>query len=142
MESQIEPHLKIVFFDGVCHLCNGFVDFAIQNGTVRNSPEKTLVFAPLQGTTAAKYLKPEEQKALSTVLVWSGGKTLQKSTGVIAVLKELRTPWPWIAKLMELIPAKLRDLVYDWVARNRYAWFGQRDSCRLPLPEEKNQLWP
>jgi predicted DCC family thiol-disulfide oxidoreductase YuxK len=138
LKSQIEPRLKIVFFDGICHLCNGFVDFAIQNGTDRNA----LVYAPLQGETAKKYLTIDEQNALSSVLVWSEGKTLHKSSAVISILKDLKSPWPFFATLMGTFPESLRNSVYDFVAKNRYSWFGRRDSCRLPKPEEKNKLWP
>jgi predicted DCC family thiol-disulfide oxidoreductase YuxK len=138
LKSQIEPRLKIVFFDGVCHLCNGFVDFAIQNGTVENAQ----VFAPLQGETAKKYLSLEEQNALSSVLVWSEGKVLRKSSAVIAVLRDLRGPWPFLGAVMSLLPEFFRNWVYDIVAQNRYAWFGKRESCRLPKPEERKQLWP
>jgi len=138
LKSQIEPHHKIVFFDGICHLCNGFVDFAIQNGTAKTS----LIFAPLQGSTAQKYLKPEDQKALSSVIFWSNGKTYRQSAAVLEVFKLLKFPWPWIARVLQIIPSRIRDVIYNWVARNRYRWFGQRESCRLPKPEEKSQLWP
>ena len=137
-KSQIDPRLKIVFFDGICHLCNGFVDFAIQNGT----PGNLLVFAPLQGTTAQKYLSVEEQKALSSVLFFSDGKIHRRSDAILMSLKYLKFPWPLLARLGRLVPAPIRDALYEWVAKNRYKWFGQADSCRIPKPEEKNQLWP
>jgi predicted DCC family thiol-disulfide oxidoreductase YuxK len=137
-KSQIDPNLKIVFFDGVCHLCNGFVDFAIQNET----EPRTLVFAPLQGTTAQNYLSLEDRKALSSVLLFKQSQVLHRSDAILAILRDLRFPWPWLATVAEFVPRKFRDLVYDWIAKNRYAWFGQRDLCRLPKPEEKNQLWP
>jgi len=138
LKSQIEPHHKIVFFDGICHLCNSFVDFAIQNGTSKTS----LVFAPLQGPTAQKYLKPEDQNALSSVIFLSDGKTYRHSEAVLEIFKHLKFPWPWIATVLQIIPSGIRDVIYNWVARNRYRWFGQRESCRLPKPEEKSQLWP
>lgn len=137
-QSQIDPHLKIVFFDGVCHLCNGFVDFAIQNGTASNP----LKFAPLQGTTAAQYLSDEEQKALSSVLLWKEGQILRHSEAVLQILKYLKFPWPLIAGIARWVPKPVRDRIYHWISRNRYAWFGQKDSCRLPLPHETKQLWP
>lgn len=137
-KSQIDSHLKIVFFDGVCHLCNGFVDFAIQNETA----PKSLIFAPLQGHTAQKFLSSEQQKSLSTVLFYQDGKILQKSEAILDIAKHLKFPWPVLSAMARVIPAQIRDRIYDWVAKNRYAWFGTRDSCRLPTPEEKNQLWP
>jgi predicted DCC family thiol-disulfide oxidoreductase YuxK len=137
-KSQIDVKLKIVFFDGICHLCDGFVDFTIQNET---SPRQ-LIFAPLQGTTAQIYLSPEERNSLASVIFYQQGQVLHRSDAVLAILRYLRFPWPLIAGMARLIPRSLRDLIYSWIAKNRYAWFGQRDACRLPGPEEKTQLWP
>ncbi len=137
-ESQIDSLHKIVFFDGICHLCNGFVDFVIQNGTAKNP----LNFAPLQGTTAQKYLTTSDQKTVSSVIFLHDGKIERKSEAVISILKCLRYPWPLLAMLIQLIPSGFRNVIYDWVAKNRYRWFGQRESCRLALPHEKSQLLP
>jgi predicted DCC family thiol-disulfide oxidoreductase YuxK len=138
LESQINSLHKIVFFDGICHLCNGFVDFVIQNETAENP----LVFAPLQGTTAQQYLSPEDRKTVSSVIFLLEGRIERKSKAVISILKCLRFPWPLVAMLLQLIPSPLRNLVYDWVAKNRYFWFGQRETCRLPLPDEMSKLLP
>ncbi|MGZ5280187.1 MAG: thiol-disulfide oxidoreductase DCC family protein [Pseudobdellovibrionaceae bacterium] len=138
LKSQIDPHHKIVFFDGICHLCNGFVNFAIQNGTSKT----LLVFAPLQGTTAEQLLSPEDRKALSSVIFLNDGKTFRHSEAVLEIMKFLKFPWPLLAVIFQIIPSDFRNVIYNWVARNRYRWFGQRESCRLPEPQEKSQLWP
>lgn len=137
-ENKKTPSQKIVFFDGICHLCNGFVDFVIQNETLPGS----LVFAPLQGETAAKILPEADRKNMDSVLVWSEGRILRESEAVLFVLLQLKSPWNWIPVFTRWIPASLRDFIYRFVARNRYKWFGVRDQCRLPLPHEKAQLWP
>ena len=125
----------IVFFDGVCHLCNQFVDFA-----VRQDSRKILRFAPLQGKTAAQLVRASDRENLSSVLVAKDGKILTKSTAVLHVLVSLGGLWAVGGRLGLLIPSWGRDLIYDWVAKLRYQWFGRRETCRLPTAEEKSFL--
>jgi predicted DCC family thiol-disulfide oxidoreductase YuxK len=126
----------IVFFDGICHLCNGFVDSVI----IRDK-EKKLNFAPLQGETALTRLSANEISDLNSVILWIDGKTYSKSTAILHILSIAIWPYKfWLAGL--LIPAFLRNWIYDWVAKNRYLWFGRREICRLPTPEERDRLLP
>lgn len=128
----------VLFFDGVCHLCNGVVDWVIQNET-----KHTIVFAPLQGTTAAAKLSSEDRKNLETlILVTEKGEILKRSDAVIFILSRTSGLGFALGFFLKLIPRFLRDAAYKFVAKNRYAWFGQRDSCRLPTPEEKGLLLP
>jgi predicted DCC family thiol-disulfide oxidoreductase YuxK len=128
----------IIFFDGVCHLCNGFVDFALQN---EKTPGK-LIFAPLQGSTAQDYLSQKDRSELSSILLWEEGQIYRESEAVLRIAVQLKAPWNWLAKIARWIPRLIRDSLYHFVARNRYAWFGQSPTCRIPLPEERKQLWP
>lgn len=132
-----KPH-KIVFFDGICHLCNGFVDFSIQNETTQNQ----LAFAPLQGETAAKLLSTEDRANLNTVVFYDEGEVYRESTAVLRIFQNLKSPWRALGTLGFAVPKMIRDWIYRAVARNRYRWFGERDTCRLPLPHEKSQLLP
>jgi len=125
----------VVFFDGVCHLCNGFVDWV-----VARDPEQRILFAPLQGATAEKTLTKDQRQGLSSVLVLSQNEIFEKSSAVLLVFEQL-PGYRW-TRVFKLIPPFLRDLVYDWVARNRYAWFGKSETCRLPTPNEKSALLP
>lgn len=125
----------LVFFDGVCHLCNGFVDFVL-----RHDSSLRIQFAPLQGETAARFLGPDQRQALSTVFVRSGDVLLEKSDAILKVLGELPR-WRW-TRVFRAVPRPLRDLIYDLVARRRYAWFGERETCRLPTPAERSRLFP
>jgi predicted DCC family thiol-disulfide oxidoreductase YuxK len=129
---------QIVFFDGVCHLCNGFTDFAIQNET----PPKKLFFAPLQGSTAQNILPEKDRMEIQSLLYWDGKDLHKESEAVLKVFSQLRFPWNFLAQMAKALPIDFRNSIYRWVARNRYAWFGQRESCRLPLPTEKSQLLP
>lgn len=132
MQSQ-KP---IIFFDGVCHLCNGFVDAMIQR-----DPKARIQFAPLQGDTAAKALTADERALLDSVILLTEGRKYHRSEAVLRSLVLLGGTYK-IFQLGFLIPGFLRDKIYAWVAKNRYAWFGERDFCRLPLPEERDRLLP
>ncbi|WP_415063822.1 thiol-disulfide oxidoreductase DCC family protein [Bdellovibrio sp.] len=127
---------NVVFFDGVCHLCNGFVDAVISR-----DKSHVFLFAPLQGTTAAQLLSNEDRTKLDTVIYFEAGKTYYRSAAILKVLSRLGGGYKLFAAAT-LIPAPLRDVFYNFVAKNRYSWFGKRDLCRLPTPEERSYLLP
>ena len=133
----MSPQKSIVFFDGVCHLCNGFVDRII------TADHKHLFqFAPLQGETALQLLTPAEREVLTTVILLEDNQVkYKKSAAVLRILTRLGGPY-LLFNLGYLIPPALRDALYAWVAKNRYSWFGERDFCRLPTPEERGRLLP
>ncbi|AHI06153.1 hypothetical protein BDW_08265 [Bdellovibrio bacteriovorus W] len=134
MEKVEQKMRKIIFFDGVCHLCNHFVDSVISKDS-----QHQFSFAPLQGNTAKELLSPEDQSRLESVVLWVNGKTYYKSAAVIQILSGLGGPYKLFA-VGKVIPRILRDPLYDIVAKNRYAWFGERNSCRLPEPHERQYL--
>jgi predicted DCC family thiol-disulfide oxidoreductase YuxK len=78
--------------------------------------------------------QPVRPLDLGTVLYVRNGKVLERSTAVLHILKDLGGPWGLLYGFI-IVPPFLRDAVYRWVARNRYAWFGRRESCMLPTPE-------
>lgn len=121
----------ILFFDGVCGLCNGLVDWLLPRDHHRQ-----LKFATLQGVTAKALLPPENITDLDTVVVWYRGKVLLRSDAILACLTQLGGSWRMVA-VFRIIPAFIRDAIYDLIARNRYRWFGQRLTCRMPLPGER-----
>lgn len=128
---------RILFFDGVCNLCNDSVDFL-----VRHDSDARIKFAPLQGSTAAQRLKlPVDltTEGLSTVVYWEDGRTWIRSSAALRVIAALGGPWA-VARLFLIIPAPIRDAVYAYVARNRYQWFGKRVTCRLPTAEERSRF--
>ncbi|WP_066834038.1 thiol-disulfide oxidoreductase DCC family protein [Rufibacter ruber] len=120
-----------VLFDGVCNLCNGFVQFVINH-----DPEGKFTFASLQSETGLQTLRahgfPTQQ--FSTVLLLENGELYSRSTAALRILRGLRGGWSWLYGFI-LVPRFLRDPLYDWVSRNRYRWFGQQESCMLPTPE-------
>lgn len=125
---------RIVYFDGVCNLCNGFVNILI-----KLDKKQTLFFAPLQGVTAQKssldftQLPPSEQ---SIYYIDSNGILFHKSNAVIQILNDL-FGMKFFIKTIKLIPLKLRDKMYEIVASNRYRVFGQKSTCRIPTKTER-----
>jgi len=121
----------VIYFDGYCGLCNGFVDFVLARDRARR-----FRFAPLQGTTArARFGDPGDVDP-TTILLEEAGAVFERSTAALRIITALGGFWR-LAGLLRLVPRFIRDAVYDWIARNRYGWFGKRDSCRLPSPEER-----
>ncbi len=120
----------IILFDGVCNLCNGFVQFVI-----RNDKSKKFKFGSLQSASAQHLLtKYDITNELKTVILISGGKVYYKSTAALKILKQLNFPLP-ILYFLILVPKFIRDYFYDIISRNRYKWFGQKDTCMIPTPE-------
>ncbi len=128
--------MNVIYFDGHCNLCNRFVDYLI-----RRDEHHKLRFAPLQGTTSAARVPQEHRERLGTIVFEHEGKFYIRSTAAILILAELGGIYA-LAKILLMIPKFLRDLVYRYIAKNRYLWFGRRDTCRLPLPAEKLQFLP
>lgn len=137
MGSVDEIDHPIVFFDGVCNLCNGAVNFIIDN-----EKQPTLRFAALQSEFAnrnlsLKGLNLEEMDSI--VLLESNGEVYIKSKAAVKISKYLRRPLSFLY-ILRFIPSIISDAVYDLIARNRYSWFGKSEQCRIPTPELKNRF--
>ncbi len=130
------PIKPIIFFDGVCNLCNQSVLFVI-----KRDQKAKFNFAPLQSAYAQHHLNDLDStaKELNTIVLLKNGKVYKRSRAVLEIALGLSAPWPLLFALM-VIPAPLRDLAYDWVARNRYRWFGKKDECMIPTPQLKSRF--
>jgi predicted DCC family thiol-disulfide oxidoreductase YuxK len=129
------PSPSIVFFDGVCGLCNGFVD-----ALLRLDRRRRLRFAPLQGETARGRLAAPYREGLGAVVLLDECGISERSEAVLRILSRLGQPWRTLACLGRVIPRRWRDRLYDAIAARRYRWFGQRDTCRVPTPQEREQF--
>lgn len=131
MTSAVPDNL--ILFDGVCNLCNGFVQFVI-----RNDQSGKYRFAALQSAEAEAIFKTlgHEYTIPKTVILVKDGRIYQKSEAALRIAKGLDFPWPMFYGFM-MVPTFLRDWVYDFVASRRYSWFGKRDVCMIPTPELK-----
>lgn len=135
-ENQASFIRSIVLFDGVCNLCNGTVNFIIDR-----DPKGRFVFAALQSQAGIELQKKHNlpPEALDSVLLIEGDRVWQRSGAALRIAGRLRWPWPFFA-IGLIIPAFLRDLVYNFIARRRYRWFGKEDTCRLPTPELRSRF--
>jgi predicted DCC family thiol-disulfide oxidoreductase YuxK len=126
---------SVLLFDGVCTLCNGFVQFVI-----RRDPAGRFQFAPLQTGAAHRLLATHGSHPLpdSLVLV-ERDRVFTRSVAALRVARGLRFPWP-LAYVLIAVPRPLRDWAYDIVARHRYRWFGRRDVCMVPTPELQSRF--
>lgn len=130
--TESAEDLHVVFYDGVCGLCDRTVQFLL-----RIDRQRILSFAPLQGTTAARLTAHDSRfdDARTILFVEDYGTARERvsvrSTAVLRILARLGGLWRAVSWL-RVIPRPLRDLAYRIVARYRYRWFGRFDSCRLP----------
>lgn len=139
MKPVPEPADKthfVVLFDGVCNLCH----FAVQFILARD-PADRFRFASLQSDEGQAYLKEANLPLdLSTVvLIEPDGRAGVRSTAALRIMRRLHRAWPLMAVFM-VVPPCIRDAVYNWVVRNRYRWFGQKDSCPLPDPAQAHRF--
>lgn len=136
----------IVYYDGLCALCDGFVRFIVARDRLGRYR-----FAPLQGETARIRLGDgvlleglrtvvlEEAPALRPAGQADGLRV--KSDAAIAILAGLGRGWGMV-RVLRIVPRLLRDWVYDLIARYRYRWFGRLPACRIPGPDERERFLP
>lgn len=127
---NISQFNHLVLFDGVCNLCNGFVQFLI-----RQDKRDQLTFGSLQGSIAQQLLAQNGiNNYLSSIVYIRNGKLYQRSSAALSILKDVGGWW-WLTQIFWIVPRPIRDMFYNWVGRNRYRWFGKRQSCMVPSPE-------
>ncbi|HYD48625.1 MAG TPA: DCC1-like thiol-disulfide oxidoreductase family protein [Terriglobales bacterium] len=126
----------ILFYDGVCGLCNGAVRFVL-----RHDRAERVRVAPLQSDLAKETLRRfgKDVDQLDTMYLFTPAAAgepvlLERSDAAIETMQLFGGPWR-MAGVLRLVPRSWRDRAYDWVAANRYRWFGKYDSCPLPEPE-------
>lgn len=126
----------IILFDGVCNFCNGAVNFII-----RQDKKKVFRFAALQSATGQALLEKHglPSTALNSFVLIERGKAYEKTTAALKVANHLPFYWRW-TKVFWIIPAPVRDLFYNTIARNRYKWFGKKEECMIPSPELRSRF--
>jgi predicted DCC family thiol-disulfide oxidoreductase YuxK len=135
MENPFDQS-RIVFFDGICILCNRSVDFIL-----KRDRKKRIKFASLQSGFANDFLHKHqyEMAGKDSIIFFENGKIYSKSSAVIKIAGYLGFPW-FLARSLYVIPLRLRDTIYDYIARNRYRWFGRRETCRMPDKETEGRI--
>lgn len=128
----MEEGKKIILFDGVCNLCNGAIQFVI-----KRDKKDVFRYAALQSEIGKKMIAErgiDTSKTDSIILVEPGIAYFIKSEAALEIAKEFGGLWI-VFQVFKWMPGSLRDIVYDFVARNRYKWFGRKAQCMIPTPE-------
>jgi predicted DCC family thiol-disulfide oxidoreductase YuxK len=127
----------LILFDGVCNLCNGTV-----NWLIRKDSQDQFRFVALQSDLGRKiihYIGVDTSKTDSIIWYKPGEAYFYKSSAALKIAGQIGFPWQ-LLQIFSILPASLRDAVYDLVARNRYRWFGKKASCMMPSPELKSKF--
>lgn len=128
----------VIVFDGICVLCTANARFVL-----RNDRRGRFRMAAMQGETGSALMREHGIDPLDpeTFIVVDGERVLRNSDAVFAIWRGLG--WPWKAgAVFALVPRPLRDAAYRMVARNRYRWFGRREQCFVPSPEQAERVLP
>lgn len=134
---DIPNNKKIILFDGVCNLCNNTV-----LKLIRYDKDKAFIFAALQSQSGLNILKHLgiETNTIDTLILYEPGISYDvKSTAVIKIINSFGGLWK-LAQLLWVFPLGFRDFIYDFIAKNRYKWFGKKESCSVPTQELKTRF--
>ena len=134
---KVEQSKKIILFDGVCNLCNNSVQFVIKRDV-----NDVFQFAALQSETGKKLLTErniDTQEVDSIILIEPNIAYYTKSTAALEIGKHLKGVKA-ISSILLWLPEALRNIVYDFIARNRYKWYGKKDNCMIPSEELKSKF--
>lgn len=137
MNFGIPEHKQLILFDGVCNLCNGAVQFII-----KHDKDGIFLFTALQSEVGKRIIEHygiDTSKVDSILLYSQNTGIVSKSTAALKIASKLSFPIRFFA-LYLIVPAFIRDGVYDFIARNRYKWFGKKAACMIPTPELKSRF--
>lgn len=123
----------IIIFDGICNFCNHSVDFIMKKDSAAY-----FLFTANQQETGKKILmqKGINVSAVDTIYLYENGELYSESTAALRIARHLTIPYRW-CYIFILVPPFIRNFVYKIIAKNRYKWFGKKETCRLPSPAER-----
>ena len=126
----------VILFDGLCNLCNEAVQF-----TIERDKQNLFRFASLQSDYATEKIAPFNivPQNLESFILLEDDKVYLRSTAALRVAKKLSGLWPLLYGFI-IVPRFIRDAVYNYIAKNRYKWFGKQESCWVPTPELKSKF--
>ena len=131
---ELPKHKQLILFDGVCNLCNNSVQYVIKKDKANR-----FLFTPLQSETGQYFTNKFDintEKVDSIILITNNNTFYSKSTAALMVAKYLGFPTNCLFPFI-IIPAFIRNWVYDFIAKNRYKWYGKKEACMIPTPELK-----
>lgn len=126
----------LILFDGICNFCNSTVTFIIKRNI-----KTPIHFAALQSEVGQRLLREYKLpvKEMESIVFIDKGKAYVQSTAALRICRYLRGLWPLCYGFI-VVPNFIRDAVYNWIAKNRYKWFGVRQECMIPTPEMKTRF--
>jgi len=133
-DLDIPAGKKIILFDGVCNLCN---DSVVK--VIKNDKKNVFLFTALQSEAGEKILAELgiDTSKIDSIILFDPEKGYYiKSAAALRIMNEFSGLWK-IMQVFRILPTGFNNLFYDWIARNRYKWFGKKDSCMIPTPELK-----
>jgi predicted DCC family thiol-disulfide oxidoreductase YuxK len=137
MLPNIPEEKQLVLFDGVCNLCNTSVQFIL-----KNDKKNTFLFTSLQGKTG-RYISTHfdiDIKKIDSILLYTPNqKIYTKSTAVLKVATQLKFPIKLLS-FFWIIPVFIRNYGYNYIAKNRYKWYGKKTSCYIPTPDLQSRF--
>ncbi len=134
---QLPEHKKLILFDGVCNLCNASIQYII-----KHDHKDVFRYAALQsevGENIIEKYKIDTSKTDSIILYSEGNGITYKSTAALKIASQLAFPLN-LMFIFIVVPTFIRNWVYDYIAKNRYKWYGQKDECMIPTPELKSKF--
>lgn len=134
--SDLAEKSNIVLFDGVCNFCNSSV-----NRIIKNDSKNLFKFAPLQSETGKKLLEKYHIDPVKTdsIILIENEKAYVRSTAILKIFRKLKGLYPLTYGFI-IVPAFLRNLVYDWIAKNRYKWWGKKETCMVPTANVRSKF--
>ena len=135
--SELPIGKKIILFDGVCNLCDASVQYVIKKD--KNDAFRFVQLQSDLGKKIIQHIGLSNQTIDSIILYYPGVAYYYKSGAVIEISKILQGFFNY-GMLFRIVPNSLRDVVYDYVAKNRYKWYGKKESCMIPTQEMKSKF--
>lgn len=134
--ENLEENEAVLLFDGVCNLCNGSVQFII-----KHEKSSVLKFAAIQSEAGQKLLSQYNinPEYTNSVILIKEGKVYTESDAVFKTSQFLKFPFS-LGRFLVVVPKPIRNFIYRKVAKNRYRWFGKKDSCMIPTPDLRNRF--
>lgn len=127
---------SVVLFDGFCNLCSGSVQFII-----KRDPHSKFRFASLQSDFGRQQVARFgfDPAQVDSIVLIEGDRVYRQSDAALRIARQLPGMWPVLYAGI-ILPRFLRDAIYNWIARNRYRFFGKKDACWIPTPELKSRF--
>jgi predicted DCC family thiol-disulfide oxidoreductase YuxK len=132
--KELTDRKQLILFDGVCNLCNSSINYVI-----KHDKNDVFMFAPLQSEVGSQIIAKYNLDTSKTdsILLYSEEKGLKiKSSAALAIASKLGSPRNLLG-VFYIVPTFIRNWVYDYVAKNRYKWYGKKEACMIPTPELK-----